>query len=385
MRKLPLSILIGLFFLTGCAAQAATAETPTLPAATAAKIPTATAVPPTPTPEPTPTPAPIAVPLYYKSWQDKGFAQVCVEAEISEPEGAGQTDYIVPAVSDLLEAMGMNVVPAEDVCEALFVVSGNLKGKSANYSGGGADCKSYTGADFKGELSMRNPADGKKWLSVPLRGMRETSQFTQSCKTEASAPFSSVWPKALIEGFSKIYGFKALEGAITVPILRFEVSQVLQEGKFSPEETLPVLMKSLQSNDDGLIKASLVAIAEYREDAAPAVPLLIPLLTHSDKWLATLAADCLRMIGPGAEAAIPALLVAIEDPDIQLAPQAAFALGTIGRADDAVLAALMRHVDDPDYSMSMFVQTSLERLTGEKFTKPGEWLNWWSHRPKTAL
>ena len=203
-----------------------------------------------------------------------------------------------------------------------------------------------------------------------------------SCNT--APPFGSLWPKAVIEGFSKVYGFKALEAAITVPVLQFEVSNVLQEGKYSAEETLPVLMKSLQSDDPTLIKAALVAIAEYREKAAPAVPLLIPLLTHPDKWLATLAADDLRMIGPGAEAAIPALLIAIEDPDIQLAPQAAFALGTIGRADETVLSALMRHVTDANFSMAMFVQSSLERLTGEKFAKPEEWQAWWSKRPKVA-
>jgi HEAT repeat protein len=87
------------------------------------------------------------------------------------------------------------------------------------------------------------------------------------------------------------------------------------------------------------------------------------------------------MIGPGAEAAIPALLIAIEDPDVQLGPQAAFALGTIGKPEEGVLAALIRHVNDANGSMKMFVQTSLERLTGEKFTTPGQWLQWWSTRP----
>jgi HEAT repeat protein len=140
-------------------------------------------------------------------------------------------------------------------------------------------------------------------------------------------------------------------------------------------------MKALQSKDATLQKAALVAIAEYREKAAPAVPLLIPLLTHADKWLAALAADDLRMIGPGAEAAIPALLVAIDGSDLQLAGFAAFALGTIGRADEDVLAALMRHVSDADFSMGMFVQKSLGLLTGKKFTKPEEWLDWWSKRP----
>ena len=114
---------------------------------------------------------------------------------------------------------------------------------------------------------------------------------------------------------------------------------------------------------------------------ATAVPLLIPLLSHSDKWLASLAADDLRMIGPGAEAAIPALLVVIDDKDTQLAGEAAFALGSIGRADEDVLAALIRHVNDDDFSKKMFVQSSLERLTGEKFTKPEQWLDWWSKRP----
>jgi HEAT repeat protein len=86
------------------------------------------------------------------------------------------------------------------------------------------------------------------------------------------------------------------------------------------------------------------------------------------------------MIGPGAEAAIPALLVSLEDADKQLAGESAFALGMIGRADEAILAALMRHVSDPDFSMSMFVNTALQRLTGEGFNTPQEWQAWWEQR-----
>jgi hypothetical protein len=254
-----------------------------------------------------------------------------------------------------------------------------MEGQSATYSDGGQTCQAFTGADLYGDLVLMNPKNGEEGLSIPLRGTRETSQATMSCNSVP--PFGSLWPKAVIEGFSKIYGFKALEAAITVPVLQFEVSTVLQEGKYSAAETLPVLMKALQTSDTTLQKAALVAIAEYREKAAPAVPLLIPLLTHTDKWLAALAADDLRMIGPTAEASIPALLVAIDDSDLQLAGFAAFALGTIGRADEDVLAALMRHVNDADFSMGMFVQKSLGLLTGKKFTKPGEWLDWWNKRP----
>jgi len=381
MKKGLFLLLIGLMLFTGCSAPAVPTATPTTLPATPTKKPAPTVVPPTPTPEPTPTPAPVPVPLIYKGWQDKAYSRTCVDAVISmtDQDVAGE---IIPAASALLEAMGMQVVPVGEGCEALYVFALAMEAKSATYSGGGQVCEAFTGADLYGDLVLMNPENGDEGFSIPLRGKRETSQQTLSCNT--APPFGSLWPKAVIEGFSKVYGFKALEAAITVPVLQFEVSNVLQEGKYSAEQTLPVLMKSLQSDDPTLVKASLVAIAEYREKAAPAVPLLIPLLTHPDKWLATLAADDLRMIGPGAEAAIPALLLAIEDPDIQLAPQAAFALGTIGRTDEDVLSALMRHVSDADFSMAMFVQSSLERLTGEKFTKPAEWQAWWSKRPKVA-
>ena len=380
MSKYSMLFFIGLLILTGCATPAVPADAPTLPTATTTQIPTATAIPPTPTSEPTPTPAPIAVPLLNKGWQGKAFTRVCVDAVITmaEEDLAGK---IIAAASELLEEMGMQVVPVDSGnCEALYVFALAMEAKGANYSGGGQTCFAYTGADLYGDLVLMTQPDNEGGFSIPLRGARETSQATMSC--DAVPPFSSLWPKAILEGFSKIYGFKALEAGLKVPVLRFEVSNVLQEGEYSAEETLPVLLITLQSDDPTLVKAALVSLAEYREKAAPAVPLLIPLLTHSDKWLATLAADTLRMIGPGAEAAIPALLVAIEDPDIQLAPQAAFALGTIGRPEEAVLSALMRHVADSDYSMSMFVQTSLERLTGEKFTNPQEWQNWWNQRPK---
>ncbi len=392
MQKISAVFLIGALILTGCSTPAASTETPTLPEATATQSPTSTAIPPTPTsePTPTPTPAPIAVPLIYKGWQDKAYSRVCVDAVISGNE-EDLDGKIISTATALLKEMGMQVVPVEGGnletlveggnCEALYAFLLSIEALGANYSGGGQTCFAYAGAELYGDLLVTQ-LDNDDWFTIPLHGTRETSLATMSC--DAIPPFSSLWPKAILEGFSKIYGFKALEAALMVPALRFEVSKVLQEGKYSAEETLPVLMKTLQSDDPTLVKAALVSLAEYREKAAPAVPLLIPLLTHSDKWLATLAADCLRMIGPGAEAAIPALLVAIDDPDIRLGPQAAFALGTIGRPDEEVLAALMRHVADPNFSMAMFVQSSLERLTGENFTQPKEWQDWWDQRTKPA-
>ena len=383
MKRISLVLIIFCLLLTACSSQPSSPPNipDQAPEPTVAK--SATQVPPTKTaePTPTPTPEPVAVPLIYKGWQDKAYSHVCVDAVITMTEWDVASE-IIPAASSLLEAMGMKVVPIGESCEVLYVFTLALEGQGANYSGGGQTCFAYTGADLYGDLVLMTQPDNADGFSIPLRGKRETSQATMSCDTVP--PFGSLWPKAVIEGFSKIYGFKALEAAITVPGLQFEVSDVLKEGNYTAEETLPVLMKTLQSDDPTLIKAGLVAIADFKEKAAPAVPLIIPLLTHTDKWLATLAADDLRMIGPAAEAAIPALLVAIEDPDIQLGPQAAFALGSIGHPDEEVLAALMRHVSDSNFSMQMFVQSSLERLTGEKYTLPEEWQDWWSQRSKST-
>ena len=375
MKKIFFSFIAFSLLLTACTPKAPTQ--PVAPEKTVTPTPTivATKIQLTNTPRATPTLEPVAVPLIYEGWQNKAYSQVCVDAVISMTDQDVASE-ITQAASALLEAMGMKVVPLGESCEALYVFALALEAQGANYTGGGQTCFAYTGADLYGDLVLMTQPDNSGGFSIPLRGKREPSQMTMSCDTVP--PFGSLWPKAIIEGFSKIYGFKALEAAITVPVLQFEVSNVLQEGNYSAEETLPVLMKTLQSDDPTLIKAGLVAMADFREKAAPAVSLLIPLLTHDDKWLATLAADDLRMIGPDAEAAIPALLVAIEDPDIQLGPQAAFALGAIGRSDEDVLAALIRHVNDSDFTMKLFVQSSLEQLTGEKFTTPEEWQDWWS-------
>jgi hypothetical protein len=382
MRNLFLIILIGSFLLASCASPSAPTATLTVsaPIATATQIPTATPVPPTPTSEPTPTSAPVAVPLIYKGWTDKAYSRTCVDAVITMTM-VDLGSQIIPAASSLLEAMGLQVVPRGADCEAMYVFVLAMEGTSDTYSGNGQTCDAFTGAELYGDLVLMTQPNNQDGFSIPLRGTRETSQATSGCKTAAEAPFGELWPKAVVEGFSKIYGFKALEAALTVPALQFEVASVLQEGKFSAADTMPVLMKALQDADPNIQKAALVSIAGYKAEAAPAVPLLIPFLTNSDKYLASLAADDLRMIGPGAEAAIPALLVAIEDPDVQLAPQAAFALGTIGKPEEAVLTALIRHANDANASMKMFVQTSLQRLTGEKFTTPGQWLQWWSSRP----
>lgn len=374
-------ILFILFLVTGCSSSKSTKLETLEPEPAITVIPTLTVLAPTstltPTITPTPTPAAVAIPLAFKGFQDQAYAIICVKVDIQEPENAGQNKEILEAVEELVAAMGM-AVREDSTCEISLELKGTLKGISDIYEVCG---EAFTGADFKGDLIINRLSDNRKMISLPLRGYLETSQYTPSCNPESLAPFISIWPKVIIKAFSEVYGTKALEGALQVPVLRFDVGQVIQEGDFDSTELLPVFQASLTSDDDSLIKATLVSLAEMRAEAAPATTRIIPLLAHQDKWLATLAADALRMIGPGAEEAIPALLVAIEDNDKQLAAQSAFALGTIGKPEDRVLEALIRHVNDADWSMSFFVQSSLKSLTGEEFTERRDWMDWWDKRP----
>lgn len=75
------------------------------------------------------------------------------------------------------------------------------------------------------------------------------------------------------------------------------------------------------------------------DDAEPAVPALIEMLTNGDIHDRKLAALTLGEIGPAAEEAIPALFAAVDDEDESLAEMAEEALQQIDLVDDDAEAA----------------------------------------------
>jgi hypothetical protein len=386
MQKHFLAMILIFVLLAACSPKFSAQKEATIEAVVPTVTKTATKVQPTNTPEPTSTPEPIAVPLIYPGFQDKSFSSVCINIDINEPEGSTQSEAIFTAVNDLVEAMGMSV--KKDVnCEIAFDVTGALVGKSANYE----DCgRLYTGADFRGKLIMKIPSETTNLITVPLTGTTEISDSVllinpSDCNNlgeEANAPFSDIWQKPIIEGFSEIYGTTALTNAFYVPALHSEAEQVIEDGDFKPEEILPVLQNFLGTDDENLIDYALSYLNEMHDQASSATSAIIPLLSHQNKDLAAWAARTLGSIGPGAAEAIPALLTALDDSDAKLGGYAALALGEIEKPSLQVLEALVNHLDD-NVSMMEVCQSSLKKLTGNHYESPEEWKSWWTDCSKS--
>ena len=79
---------------------------------------------------------------------------------------------------------------------------------------------------------------------------------------------------------------------------------------------------ALKGNDKDARANALVELAKAKENAAPAVPALIPLLKDTDAETRRLAAYVLGEIGPQAKAALPGLKELLKDADRQVVMQA---------------------------------------------------------------
>jgi hypothetical protein len=199
------------------------------PAPTATPAP---AIPPTettaPTPTLTPTPSPLAVPLIYSGWADKAYAHVCVDgmtAFIAEEMIPGVTDVdaaalIIPVASDLLETMGMEVVPVGDKCEAQFTFLVSLEAEvKIEYRANGDTCYAYKTAELMGDLAFMAPPGGDGFV-LPSNTEYKLPEEIWTCNEIPIPPYELVWPKAIVESFYKVYGDPALQAALSIEILQ---------------------------------------------------------------------------------------------------------------------------------------------------------------------
>jgi len=79
-----------------------------------------------------------------------------------------------------------------------------------------------------------------------------------------------------------------------------------------------------------------------------AVPVLVPLLTGTNRWLRNLAGGALAGMGPDASNAVPTLIEQTRDPDAMTRSRAARILGSIGPSAEPALPALTALLEDPD-------------------------------------
>ncbi len=297
--------------LTACAAPAEPTATPTLmPTTTPTPLPTATPIP-TPRFVPTATSAPAA--LAVTGWDNFSLSALCLEVEQSYPqvEDKNFEQPVRASMLKMLAALGAQVLP-EDVQDCPVTLTVTIKGsaQSANYESVGT-C--YTGATISGSLMLT--AAGMPAARATISGKRATSQFTSqsssACVGPQGAPFSDVWPTALVDGMRELWGASALVAALADPLTRFAASRVLEDldAEKYADVLVPAYITILVSDDVNAAKAAAIALGQIGELAAPAVPALIDaMLTAADPVLAMWAVDALFGIGPGAVEAVPALL-----------------------------------------------------------------------------
>jgi hypothetical protein len=225
MRNIAFLSLTCLMILSACSASPAAAATPPVPTVKPTLAPAATKVPPTatPLPKPTPTPQPVAVPLVYKGWEDKAFSRVCVDALniMTEFDIAG---IVKPAVSRLLQAMGIEILPPDGDCEAFYAMMVSMETEAQTlYFSNGETCTWLTGAEFTGDLVFMAPPGGDGF-TIPLKGsykatgidIENTPKESSECDESTELPLEVI-TKSVLEAFLKIYGDRALAAALTMP------------------------------------------------------------------------------------------------------------------------------------------------------------------------
>jgi hypothetical protein len=305
------------------------------------------------TPETTPTigPTPTALPLQASGLESITVRTLCLEVDQSFPEITDpELVEIAPKISEttqrVLAGLGMEVV--EDNCDATLAITMTGEAIGASYQNIGF-C--YEGADVQGEirLSIINHAP----LSMPISGSFEPRSIIREdfcAKEPFLAPFSLVWPAALLEGLAQFWGLDVLASAMWDEEWDVGQAAIQLMGKFgSAEETAFALIQILESD-----KSSFV-----RSDAARA----------------------LGQIGREVEEVIPALLRALEDEEEFVREAAARALGDIGPTAIDAVPALIQTMRKPDYFVRKNCAEALKAITGQDFGEDTKaWERWWEEQ-----
>lgn len=108
------------------------------------------------------------------------------------------------------------------------------------------------------------------------------------------------------------------------------------------------MIREVANQDDSRRREAAGALGNIGADAAPAVPVLIRLLSDTSQGVRCNAAESLGEIGPAARAAVPALIKALGDRDETVRSFAVSSLGKIRPPSRGAIAALIRALGDSE-------------------------------------
>jgi len=215
------------------------ASIPTLtPIVEASPAPTIT-LSPILSPTPTFTPVPLAVPMIYEGWTDKAFSKVCIiysDVTGIQHQAPGTNEIYEfsmeeagSAVENLVEEMGMIVVPADETCQAAYSYYMFLTwdGQS-EFHEDGTICRYFSKLILEGSFDFIDNGS-QQFFSIPLLDEYIFEDEFEECDKLKEPPYNLMWPRTILEALGQIYGENVFNAALKIPVFETAALELLQE------------------------------------------------------------------------------------------------------------------------------------------------------------
>ena len=271
---------------------------------------------------------------------------LCLTVEQSYAEVPGAPlQPIAETVRRVLSACGFEVMAEGGPCQADLVISVEGRALKGEYSGGTKEC--YSGASVGGIVALS--ATERARLELPIAATREPPFVIHSCPEDpASAPFHLVWPIAVLESLTELWGQH-------------------------------VALHALGDEDKYIRAVAAGALGKLGPEASEAIPALTRALADPEAYVRQEVAKALGEIGPEA---VPALILALKDESGGVREAAVKALGAIGPEAEEAVPALIRIMEQAEHDYQRrYPADALKAITGQDFgDDPAAWREWWERQ-----
>ena len=315
--------------------------------------------------------------------EDITVQTICLNVEQSYPEI--EEEFSLPIdefIHKLLEEFGFHIVKEGDSCEATLRVDITGYSLGAPYIPGGY-C--YSGAEVDGQILLTIPE--YEQITFPISAKSSPPSLIYSCPEKPSnAPFESVWPEALFNGLTQLWGpqiaIKSLgdediyissaardalvnlgEPAVEplIEALKDEDYHVRDGaadalGNIGDERAIEPLIQTLKDKEWPVRSGAAHALGKIGD--INAVEPLINALEDEESFVRWAAAQALGNIGDNQ--AVGPLIEALKDEDYMVREHAAIALGNIG--DERAIEPLTKVLNDEDYMVRDAAKEALEKI-----------------------
>lgn len=304
---------------------------------------------------------------------------VCLEVEQSYPQF--QWEYpqapIANAAQRILTGMGLQVLAVGETCDATLRIA--LTGRFSD----SGDVEPSVSIDGQIHLLMANGRSYELPINVRGVGSYETTKL-----------FMRLWPEALLNGLTHLWGDQILVQAIKDENVNVRLTSIFFLEKIGPEdwvidelvqalgdenaevwsaaswaigdippaEKVSILLQALENDDWRVRKGAAQALEQLGpEKAADAVPSLIHSLNKDENTNVRLAvAAALRRMKTAD--AIPAFSRALNDEDERIRQISAQALTEIGSEAADAVSALIPGLEDEDKAVRWAVAQALAAI-----------------------